>query len=93
MGCWVELEFSLRVESVIPDLVQPWRGRAAESTCSGSRVKMQRLIFVSSGRGGQAAVCRVAKNMSLLLSVTYQLKSQFAPNAFIPPQTQIWRDS
>lgn len=88
MGCWVESEFSLRVEGVIPDPVQPWRGRAAESG-----VKMQRLIFVSSGRGGQAAACRTAKNTSSLLSVTYQLKSPFAPNVFMPPQTQIWCDS
>lgn len=54
---------------------------------------MQRLIFVSRGRGGQAAVCRAAENMSSLLSVTYQLKSQFAPNVFIPPRIQTWCDS
>ena len=86
MGCWVEWKFSLCVESVIPDPVQPRRGRAAECTFSGK--EMQRSVSVSSGRGGQAAVCRPAKNMSTLLSV-----SQFAPSVFIPPQTQMWCDS
>lgn len=40
---------------------------------------MQRLIFVSSGRGGETAGRHAAKDMSSLWSVTYQLKSQFAP--------------
>lgn len=76
-------------------LFQIWcsLGGVEEQTCSGSGVKMQQLIFGSSGRGGKAPVCRAARNMSSLLSVTYQLKSQFAPDAFMPPQTQIWCDS
>lgn len=54
-------------------------GEVAQHTCSRSGVKMQQLIFVSGGRGGEAAGCCAAKDMSSLWSVTYQLKSQFAP--------------
>lgn len=30
VGCWVEPEFSLCIESVLPKPVQPWRGSAAQ---------------------------------------------------------------
>lgn len=52
------------------------------------RVKMlwkrwkQLLIFVSSARGGETAVCGAGKNMSSLSSVTHQLKSEFSFKTF-----------
>lgn len=57
--------------------------------CLRSRVKMhwkrwkQLLIFVSSAKGGEGAVCRAGKNMSLLSSVTHQLKNEFSSKTFI----------
>lgn len=38
----------------------------------------QLLIFVSSARGGEAAVCRAGKSMSSLSSVAHRLKSEFS---------------
>lgn len=83
VGCWVNRSSTcvLRVWSYSRFSAALERNVAEYlEQCLRSTVKMhwkrwkQLLIFVSSARGGEAAVCSAGKNMSSLSSVTHQLK-------------------
>lgn len=88
---WSYSRFSAALERSVAEYLEQ---------CLRSRVKMhwkrwkQLLIFVSSARGGEAAVCRAGKNTSSLSSVTHQLKKWISSKTFyFCWLNQFWRNS
>lgn len=103
-GGWIGVQHVYWECEVIPVIAALESGAQPQylQQCLRSRVKKmhrkrwkQLLIFVSSARGGEAAVCRAGKNMSSLSSVTHQLKKWILlPRLlFFAAWTNFWRNS
>lgn len=91
VGCWVEPEFSLCIESVLPKPVQPWRGSAAHLQQEWRKNAAVNLCQRWQRWRGCRLLC--SEGHVFIMVCHLSAEKSICSQAFIPPRTQIRCDS